>query len=810
MRVRGDREAFGSPGIEPRWTQANKDGVGTSPYPSSKIWFTLWRGVLTEVYTPFIDQPQIRDLQFLISDGRSFFHEEKRHLKSTTHRLTEHSLGYRIQSQEPSDRYRIEKEVLTDPTLPVVLTRARIRPGLGGPVDASFYALLAPHLGVGGWGNDGYVMTHGGHEYPGRPPEPGTWLALGADRPFRRSSVGFVGRSDGWTDLSENYLLDYEFDAALNGNVALTAELDLEVGGEITLGLAFGRDLSSAVTTLMQSLSTPFEEHDRRFREGWNRVCRDLRPLVPHTGDKGNLFHSSHSLILAHEDKTYPGARIASLSIPWGQAHGDDDRGGYHLIWTRDLVHSAIGLLAAGNPGAALRSLIYLAGCQREDGSFPQNAWLNGESYYGAIQLDEVAFPIILAGLLRREGALGKFDPWPMVRNGARFLLDYGPATQQERWEEVSGYSPSTLATNVAALTVASTFARERNEDGIARLLEEYADWLSDRIEGWTVTHRGTLVPGIAQHYVRIRPADPMDSYVEGPADEGSVTIANRAPGTPNEFPVPEVVDAGFLELVRYGVRSPHDPLIARSVEVIDRVLKVETPLGPCWHRYNHDGYGQRDDGGPFLTDGVGRAWPLLSGERGHFELARGRDPSDLLHAVERFASRTGLLPEQVWDQADRPDLHLHLGRPTTAAMPLVWAHAEYLELLRSIVDGKVFACLPQVRDRYASGRHPNGKIEVWKLRHRPTHVPSGPVLRIQASSPFRLHWSDDAWGTPTDTPSSDPGLGIHYVELSTAERPGRRLVFTFYWLDRAAWEGQDFAVEVDAPRGPSGPPSWP
>ncbi|HEV2519152.1 MAG TPA: glycoside hydrolase family 15 protein [Thermoplasmata archaeon] len=802
MRFRGERAAFGAPGIEPRWTQANKEGVGTSAYPSSKIWFTIWRGVLTEVYTPFIDQPQIRDLQFLISDGRSYFHEEKRHLVSNVHRLSDHALGYRVSSSDPSDRYRIDKEILSDPTLPVVLERARFRPGMGGPSDLSVYALLAPHLGVAGWGNDGYVVEQSGREFLVAHRNR-YWLALGATRPFRRTSVGYVGHSDGWTDLAENYLMDYEFDQATDGNIALTGEIDAGLGDEFVLGLAFGRDLSSAVTTLMQSLSTPFEEHLRRFREGWNRVSRDLRPLAPLTGDKGNLFHSSHSLILAHEDKTYPGARIASLSIPWGQAHGDDDRGGYHLVWTRDLVNSAFGLLAAGNAEAARRTLVYLAGSQRDDGSFPQNSWLNGEQYFGAVQLDEVAFPILLAGLLRREGALGEFDPWPMVRSGARFLVDYGPATQQERWEEVSGFSPSTLASNVAAITVAAAFARDRSEEAAARFLEEYADWLSQHIEAWTVTTQGRLVPGISNHYVRIRPADPQESFVEGPADSGTVRIANRPPDGPQEFPVPDLVDAGFLELVRHGVRSPHDPTIARSVEVVDRVLRVDTPLGPAWHRYNHDGYGQRDDGGPFLEFGVGRAWPLLTGERGHYELARGRDPTEMLHALERFASRTGLLPEQVWDQSDRPDLHLHLGRPTTAAMPLVWAHAEYLELLRSVAEGRVFTCLPEVRERYAGGHHSPPRIEVWKKHYRPSHVPSGPVLRIQADAPFRLHWSEEHWNHPQDTPSADAGLGIHYVELSTAERAGRRLSFTFYWPTTDSWEGEDYSVQVDAGRPP-------
>jgi glucoamylase len=802
MRIRGGSEAFGGPGIEPRWTQANKEGVGTSPYPSSKVWFTVWRGVITEIYAQLIDHPQVRDLQYLVSDGKSFFHEEKRHLHARVQRISENALGYRVHSTDPGGLYRLEKEVIADPTLPVVLQRTRLEPGVGGGSDLSVYALLAPHLDVGGWGNDGYVVEQSGctfltaHRH-------GTWLAMGANRPVRRASCGFVGASDGWTDLATNYLMDYEFDRATNGNIALTAEIDAGLGDEFVLGVAFGRGLPDAVTTLMHSLAIPFEEHLARFREGWNHIGRDLRPLAKHAGDKGNLFHASHSLILAHEDKTFPGARIASLSIPWGQAHSDDDRGGYHLVWTRDLVQSAIGLLAAGNHRAALRTLIYLAGSQRDDGSFPQNYWLNGEPYFGAIQLDEVAFPVLLAGYLERDGALGEFDPWPMVRAAASFLITYGPATQQERWEEVSGYSPATLASNIAALIVAARFAHSRKEEAVARFLEEYADFLSDHVEAWTVTTAGELVPGIPRHYVRIRPADPMASYVDGPANEGTIRIANLAPEGPDTFPVRDIVDGGFLELVRYGIRTPHDPLIAQSVRVVDRVLKVETPLGPCWRRYNHDGYGQANDGGPFLGTGVGRAWPLLTGERGHYELACQRDPLPYLHAMERFASTTGLLPEQIWDQPDRPDLHLHLGRPTTAAMPLVWAHAEYLEFLRSVADGRVFTLLPEVAERY--GGRPRGlpRLEVWKAHHRPSHVACGPVLRIQCSEPFRLHWSADRWNTATDLESTVTGLGLHYAELSTVDRPGGVLTFTFYWPERESWEGQDYTVRIDGPLAP-------
>lgn len=287
-------------------------------------------------------------------------------------------------------------------------------------------------------------------------------MALGATVPFRRLSVGYVGRSDGWTDLTDNFQLDWEFDQALDGNVALTGKLDLDGRREFTLGLAFGDGLHSAVTRLFQALGIPFKEHWTRYMEQWNRPCRKILPLEKVSGDGGNLYHGSFSLLLAHEDKIYPGALIASLSIPWGEAKGDEDMGGYHLVWTRDMVNSATGLLAAGNTETPLRALIYLAASQQPDGGFPQNFWINGEPYWRGIQLDEVAFPILLAWRLRRDEGLREFDPYPMVLRAASYLIRHGPATQQERWEEAGGYSPSTLASNIAALICAACFARAR------------------------------------------------------------------------------------------------------------------------------------------------------------------------------------------------------------------------------------------------------------------------------------------------------------------------------------------------------------
>lgn len=790
-------EAFGWPGIEPRWTHGSKEGVGTAYSASSRIWFTLWNGVVTELYYPSIDRPQIRDLQFLITDGESFFHEEKRHLLARTKRLSRHALEYRVTNRDPEQRYTIVKEIIADPHLPCILQRTQLT---GDPQFLSrlrLYALCAPHIEVGGWGNNAHVV-----EVAGRwlltAEKCGTWIAVAATVPFSRLSCGYVGRSDGWTDLAENFRMDWEFGKALDGNVALMGEIDLSADHEFTLGLAIGDGLHSAVTTLFQALGVPFKEQRVRYREQWNRPCGKILPLEKVSNDRGSLYHGSFSLLLAHEDKCYPGAMIASLSIPWGESKGDEDMGGYHLVWTRDMVNSATGLLAAGHGETAFRALIYLAASQQADGGFPQNFWINGEPYWRGIQLDEVAFPILLAWHLRQEKVLRDFDPYPMVKRAASYLIRNGPATQQERWEEVGGYSPSTLASNIAALICTACFARERGDDATARFLEEYSDFLECHIEAWTVTTEGTLIPGIKRHYIRIHPVNIHEQCPNEDPNSGHLTIANRPPDRQTDFPAKEIVDAGFLELVRYGIRKPDDPTIVDSLRVVDAVLKVDTLFGPCWHRYNHDGYGQRENGGPFEGWGKGRAWPLLTGERGHYEFAAGRKVKLFIRAMEGFASPTGLLPEQVWDEPDYPDVHMYLGRPTGSAMPLMWSHAEYIKLLRSVYDGQVFDLIPEVKERYIVNRKGCRALEIWKPNRKVCRVKKGYTLRIQAPAPFRLHWSRDDWQNVEDTISSPSGLGVEFVDITVSPTQVAPFRFTFFWTESGRWEGRDYEVAVD------------
>jgi glucoamylase len=801
------RPAFGAPGIEPRWTRSAKDAVGTAYSTSSRVWFTCSVGVINEAYYPTIDRPQIRDLQYLVTDGATFCHDERRHLDSTTEWLSRHTLGVKLTNRDRDGRYTIVKEIISDPHAAALLVRTRISGRAAVLRRLRLFALLAPHLGVSGRGNSGYVAQLSGRDVLVATKN-GVWLALAATVPFRRCSCGYVGVSDGWTDLMDNCQMDWTFDVAEDGNIALTGELDLREVQEFTLGLAFGDTLQSATTTLLQSLGFPFNQHRAHFAREWARAGRRIVPLAKGSGDRGALYRASHSLLLAHEDKTYPGAMIASLSIPWGEAKGDEDLGGYHLVWTRDMVNSATALLAAGNVETPLRALIYLACTQRVDGGFCQNFWINGEPYWRGIQLDEVAFPILLAWKLARVRALRDFDPLPLVIRAVAYLIREGCVTGQERWEENAGYSPSTLAAVIAALTCAAEFLEGAGEKASARFVQEHADFLESHLEDWTVTRRGTVVPGIPRHFIRINPVDPGDPVADEDPDHGTVTLRNRGPGARAAFPASEIVDGGFLELVRYGIRKADDPLIEDSVRVVDAMLRVETPFGPCWHRYNHDGYGQADDGGPYTGWGRGRAWPLLTGERGHYEVAAGHDAAPYIRAMERFATSTGLLPEQVWDEPDRPQKFLFFGRPTGSAMPLMWAHAEYVKLLRSTRDGTVFDFIPAVAQRYQRGRR--RPPEVWKFNRQPRSVPAGAVLRVQASAPFMLHWTLDEWQHATDSRSCGTVLGIEFVDLAIPVTQRGKLRFTFFWPETGSWEGRDFDVECAVARSASTRPGVP
>src|SRR6185312_15421382 len=355
------------------------------------------------------------------------------------------------------------------------------------------YALLAPHLDVGGAGNSARSIDVSGKRCL-LAWKDGVSLAMGADCGFTRSSCGYVGTSDGYQNLSREMAMTWQFGQALDGNIAVIGEIDIARCREFTVAIAFGEGHHAAIAQMMQSLATCYDLHRDRFIEQWHRAA-PVDHLGPVSTDRGKLARVSHNILLSHEDKTYSGAFIASASIPWGASKGDSDLGGYHLVWTRDMIQSATALLACGDTETALRALVYLACTQRTDGSFAQNFWIDGVPYWSGIQLDEVAFPIMLAWRLWKLNGLGNFDVFPLVERAAAFLVCYAPVTQQERWEETAGYSPSTLAAVISGLICAADIARWRESDELASFLESYADWIEAHLDEWTTTSEGVLHP---------------------------------------------------------------------------------------------------------------------------------------------------------------------------------------------------------------------------------------------------------------------------------------------------------------------------
>ena len=800
-------EAFGTPGMQPRWTSSSKDAVGTAYAASSRIWFTCSHGVLNEIYHPTIDRAQVRDMEFLITDGETFVHEEKRDLLSTFEYIHPEALGVRYINRDPEGRYTLTKEIISDPHHSVVLNHVRIEGDAELLPRLKVYALLAPHLDGGGAGNSARAVDIAGRlailAWKNQ------WsLVMAAscgysNRGFSRVSCGFVGSSDGWRDLVDNFRMDWEFGSATNGNIAIMGELDLDglgVGGaiEFTVALGIGEGHHTAAQKTMGSLATPFDDHKSRFVMQWHRAANPMF-LAAKATDDGKLMGVSHNVLLAHEDKTFSGAFVASASIPWGQSKSDDDLGGYHLVWTRDMVQTASALLACGRAETARRALVYLACTQQPDGGFAQNFWIDGTPYWSGLQLDEVAFPLILAWRLWKADALGDLKIFPFIERAAGFLVRHAPITNQERWEENSGYSPSTLAAVITGLICAADIARSHDSQELAVFLEEYSDWIEKHLEDWTVTNNGVLLPEVPRHYMRIRPPETGEAYACEDCGKEMLHINNRPPGTRTQFEAREIIDAGFLELVRYGVRRADDPLMIDSLKVVDAVLKRGLPQGPGWLRYNWDGYGNRPDGGAFEGWGQGRVWPLLTGERAHYELAAGKDITNLITTYERFAAGGQMLPEQVWDEVNLPDTSLSLGQPTGSAMPLVWAHAEYLKLLRSAVDGKVFDRVDAVYERYckpAGRKHVRNDLEIFSLKRPIQKIAAGQTLRVLDEKNFHLVWTADGWKTSQTIMSRSLGSAGHCAEIATGQGEAT-LEWTLLWTEQNAWLGYNVVVQV-------------
>lgn len=714
--VLGEGVAPGRPGGTTDWLPANKTGFGTSRTSGSKVWFTLQDGRLSEVYYPRIDVPSVRNLDFIVTDGQSFTMRAQDAPTSTRLTDPDHSLTYQIVNTDVSGRWSLVTTFVTDPARPTLLIDVEFtsldgkpyqlytlyRPQLNNPaLESAATPPVKIPLNESGLTQGDALLATDAQEKVGS--------ALVASPAFNETSTGYLDVSDGWTDLRLHHRLTAHYDSAPNGTVVQTGRLPLTgLPGSryLTLALGFGSKERLALTAAEASLKAGFDEVAESYAAGWERYVETLHgpPSSLTTIDQRRLYSTSAMVLAASEDKTYQGAFVASPTMPWEFGTGLETRSDvYHLVWSRDLYEIATGLIADGDAAGAGRALDFLFNVQQKpDGSFPQNSHVDGAPVWGGLQLDEVGDPIILAYQLGRKDK----TTWTHVKRAADFLVAFvsadghpAPYTPGERWENQGGYSPSSTASEIAGLVCAAEIARDNGDAASARLYLATADYWQSQLENWMVTPNGPY--SRSPYYVRLtKDANPDLGTVYSLGDGGPSSIDQR-----------KVVDAGFLELVRLGIKPASNQVILNSLKVVDVHLATATPTGLFWHRYNFDGYGETATGAPwhvtkpdtFTTHG--RLWPIFAGERGEYDLAAANlaAAKTNLDAMGRTANEGSLLPEQVWDrQPPSGQNGFAPGTPTTSATPLAWTHAQFIRLAVDLAAGRVLEQPAIVADRYS------------------------------------------------------------------------------------------------------------
>lgn len=769
---------------DPTWACARKDLVGTA-LGSSRVWFTLAQGVISEVYYPRVDIPQLRDLGFIIADDAGFWCELRR-LGNYSIEWAEGELPAALITHR-HERFTFSLRVCTTPGRDVLMIEYQLQ----GDAALRPYVLVAPRLGEDADNNRAWADDWHGHPvlWAEQGPFGLALLACDGQGAFRDAlrSVGEVGSSDLWQDFHRHGRMTWHYAEAGPGEVALGTEL----APHGTLALGFASSRQAAATLAGSSLMLGFDAAWNDYLEGW-REWRDVqgwRQREPQGLSEAQrlLLARSASVLKIHEDRTYRGALVASLAVPWGEACRS--RGGYHLVWARDLVESAGALIALGACDEARNVLAYLAATQQSDGHWLQNQWLGGTPFWQGVQLDETAFPVLLAAALNAEGALGAMPVRDLVTRALRFIVHQGPVTGQDRWEEDTGINTFTLAVTISALVEGAALLGGRAADAALMVAD---DW-NAHIEAWcwvedTELSRQLDVPG---YYLRTAPEAVM---IQDGAKHEQLLVKNRASDA--ELPADAQIATDFLQLVRYGLRDARDARIVSSVSAMDQLLRSDTPRGAVWHRYNHDGYGEHDDGSPFDGVGVGRGWPLLTGERGHYALLAGEDVQPYLASMAAMTGPGGLLPEQVWDADPIPQYRLEPGRPSGSAMPLVWAHSEYVKLCLSLDAGRPVDAPAQTWARY-QGKPAQPSFVVWRLRHPRHQVAVGQEIRFLLRQPATIRWSLNDWQGAQQLSTDDWELG-YVASIATAGMAvGDALLFTFHWHDPDRWDGQDYRIEL-------------
>ena len=759
------------PGALSHFDLSRKDCLGTAQNTTSKVWFTIANGVLSDVYYPTADNTNVETLQYIVTDGSTFTDLQTRDTTYSVQLLDNHSqaLDCEVTTTANSGKYRIITDYLTDPNQTTVVINVHFIPLVGSVSTYKLYVRYDPSIngnGGGGSGNgggdSGTIDTSTSHNVPiafdtvttsnafNRTYAVPVYSALDASTPFTQVSNGFAGQpSDGLVQLDASHTLTALYTQANNGNLVQTARADISHGGMFTLALGFGTSQAASVSATEASLATQFSQIQKSYESGWDAYDSGL--IAPPTHFKGatnNQWHQlvaeyylSANVVKASEDKTFPGAIVASLSSPWGQAisAGDPSNtffGSYREVFARDVYEAWTGLVLDGDLVTARNVVNFLFNDQQQaDGSMPRNSLLNGKlapDSFGT-QLDETSYPIIMAYQLGMTGSSLYQDH---IKRAANFVIGHGPSFGVERWEEQNGYSPSTISAEIAGLVAAADIAKVNGDAPSAQVWLGVADDWQRSVEGWTVTTTGPLASH--PYFIRLSKTGDPNAAISYNLGNGGPTLDQRS-----------VIDAGFLELVRLGLTPSSDPAVTESLPVVDATIEASTASGSGWHRYNGDGYGDgASDGHPWAPSGkgTGHVWPLLTEERGEYDVASGQIPAalTLLTTMQNFASGVGLIPEQDWELpnlAPSPygtdptvaSIGFQNGHPAGSAAPLTWAAGVYVRLLRDLTTNSLLEQPADTHNRYVA--HQQGQTSLTVTSPPNQSAVSGSPVTVTGTS---------------------------------------------------------------------------
>jgi glucoamylase len=739
--------AADGPGALSHFDLARKDCVGTARNRTSKVWFTVAGGVLSDVYFPTNDTTNVETLQYIVTDGSSFTDLQTRDMTYTVRALDDRVPSCRVTATARSGRYQIVTDYLTDPSRNTVVTRARLIALKGKLADLHLYVRFDPTLngnGGGGAGNGGPdagdVLRRDDHSVLiGSDPVTATnaanrdyavavFSALDADRPLLSVTNGFAGQaSDGLTQLDADHRLTSTHEStAAPGNLVQTAEVDLGHDGAFTLGLGFGTDAADAADTARATLRADPSALAARYAAGWLRYDEGLRRPQRPPGVSASTWHDilgqyyvSANYVKAAEDKTFPGAVAAALASPWGQAVSAGDPantyfGSYREVFARDLYEAWTAVYLAGDRDTARDMTRFLfERQQRPDGSMPRNSLTNGRlapDSFGT-QLDECAYPLVMAL------AVGLTDGdyyTKHIKPAADFVIAHGPSYGNERWEEQGGYSPSTISAEIAGLLAAAEIADRNDDPASATVWRGVADEFQRNLKAWTLTTNGPRSSD--PYFIRLSKTGDPNAAISYNVGNGGPTLDQR-----------NVIDAGFLEYSRLGLLPADDPDILRSLNVVDGAIGRDTASGQGFYRYNGDGYGDGSaDGHPWAPTGKGNGhpWPVLAGERGQSELARGDVGAAVgrLQAMSAMSSGVGLIPEQAWELPDLAaspfgtdptvaSIGFQNGKPAGSASALTWAAGQFVRLTLDTAAGRQLDTPAYTTDRYIT--HTQGQTSL-------------------------------------------------------------------------------------------------